>query len=107
MKLGNKNTFGKICTACGACCTMVGKLPESSFPKEFVKEDGSCINLQPDMKCAIYAKRPLICDVDRMYYVHTKGQMPKQSKQVYYEMQKRACITLQNIKNVPQERRMK
>jgi Fe-S-cluster containining protein len=52
------------CTGCGACCRRVHFIPQ--WPKEFIKEDGSCVYLKEDNSCAIYEQRPSICRVDEM-----------------------------------------
>lgn len=47
-----------------------------SFPYA-AKEDGSCEKLV-DGKCSVYANRPLICNMERMYYKYYKPQnLPK------------------------------
>lgn len=48
------------CSGCGACCRRVAAL-RLNWP---VKQDGSCVHLTDDDRCAIYETRPLICRVD-------------------------------------------
>ena len=96
-------SFSKYCTGCGACCKAVSHV--EGFPKEFVLENGVCVNLQPDNSCAIYKTRPDICRVDKHYY--QAGHNKKMSKRQYHGMQVHACMQLQQLFNVPQERRIK
>ena len=88
-------TFKNICTGCGACCRMVSKV--EGFPEEYVGEGGVCKNLDTDTnKCKIYETRPDICNVDKMYYLHTRNKKAKtMSKEKYFQMQKEACGLLQ------------
>lgn len=51
------------CSQCGACCRRVGYV--RAFPRELVREDGSCVHLQGNL-CGIYADRPDLCRVDHM-----------------------------------------
>jgi Fe-S-cluster containining protein len=48
------------CTSCGACCRRVHLVP--GWPKEYLKEDGSCIHLDNNL-CSIYEFRPPICRI--------------------------------------------
>ncbi|HET6496494.1 MAG TPA: YkgJ family cysteine cluster protein [Thermoleophilia bacterium] len=50
------------CTSCGLCCRR--ELSRGSLPDSFFREDGWCRHLLPDMRCGIYAERPLACRVD-------------------------------------------
>jgi len=51
------------CSKCGACCRVVGALPEMSA---YDRGDGACKHLTDDNRCAIYETRPLLCRVDVM-----------------------------------------
>lgn len=72
------------CTACGACCLLVGKIIErniaiprkqrtkaqqlfAQFPHKYDKLSGRCSKLGDDNKCTIYDRRPLVCKVDEGY----------------------------------------
>ena len=52
------------CWNCGACCRMVGVLPEMAG---FDRGDGACRHLGDDNLCGIYEDRPLICRVRGMW----------------------------------------
>lgn len=71
------------CDKCGLCCMLAGKAVEfarsidesdrnekeelaASFPYEF-DEKGRCENLNDDLTCKIYEKRPLICRVNEVW----------------------------------------
>jgi Fe-S-cluster containining protein len=71
------------CTGCGLCCTIVGKRikdakqgignePERTLVANFpfpVNEDGSCSKYDhATKKCSDYENRPLICNVERLFY---------------------------------------
>lgn len=51
-----------LCTSCGACCRLAGKL--GLMPSN---KDGSCIHLGKDNKCKIYENRPDVCNVETMW----------------------------------------
>lgn len=51
------------CSKCGACCRMVGTLPEM---RDYDRGDGACKYLTPANLCAIYETRPPLCRVDLM-----------------------------------------
>lgn len=52
------------CDGCGACCRRAGEIP--GFP-EPTDASGRCVHLQADNRCAIYDRRPAICNVDGFY----------------------------------------
>ncbi len=53
------------CTQCGLCCQHVHLADETRF---LDRGDGTCRHYNAtDKSCAIYAERPDICRVDRMY----------------------------------------
>jgi Fe-S-cluster containining protein len=56
-----------------------------------VKADGSCEKFQ-DGKCTVYEKRPLICNMERMYNKYYRpANVPKK---VFYDMAGNACNSL-------------
>lgn len=53
------------CTQCGLCCQHVHLTDETRF---LDRGDGACRHLdEAGKRCTIYANRPDICRVDRMY----------------------------------------
>jgi Fe-S-cluster containining protein len=48
------------CTSCGSCCRRVFMV--DIFPREWIKEDGSCIHLENNL-CKIYNTRPDYCRI--------------------------------------------
>lgn len=49
------------CTRCGACCRVVGAIPEMHA---YDRGDGACRHLTDENACAIYEERPALCRVD-------------------------------------------
>lgn len=64
------------CTSCGACCRRVYMSHEGLFPQEWVKEDGSCIHLTKENRCAIYETRPEYCRIN--YFAGEFGMSEKE-----------------------------
>lgn len=62
------------CTKCGFCCRNIGEIPELA---EFHTGDGICIHLSDENLCNIYANRPDICNVEKMYELTYKAIMSK------------------------------
>lgn len=100
--------MGFPCTGCGACCLRVDRVQEfvAIYP-EFIGKGGRCVNLQDDMRCAIYEDRPLLCRVDRLFE-STGGPHPQiatmirpfakeNNREAFYHSTASACRTLQNI----------
>jgi Fe-S-cluster containining protein len=90
------------CDACGRCCKYMKMVMENKdkykgarriaidrFPYKW-KEDGSCEKLVNN-KCEVYSKRPLLCNIEKMYEVFFKGVM---SKKEYFEKVKKSCNML-------------
>lgn len=56
------------CTQCGLCCQHVDIADETRF---LDRGDGTCRHFDAaERSCTIYAERPEICRVDRMYAQH-------------------------------------
>ena len=56
------------CTQCGLCCQRVSFAEETQF---LDRDDGTCKHYDMVNKsCTIYAERPDICRVDKMYALH-------------------------------------
>lgn len=54
----------KECKA--SCCSFITPLVEKKrLPREWLRNDGGCINIMMDGSCRIYDKRPVVCRVDR------------------------------------------
>ena len=51
-----------LCSGCGACCILAGRL--GLMPAN--EETGACIHLTKGQQCAIYDTRPDVCRVDVM-----------------------------------------
>lgn len=76
------------CTQCGECCRHVDLVPQLA---EFDTGNGICTHLKGNL-CGIYASRPEICSVDRMYERYFVTQF---SKEEFYEMNLAVCRRLQ------------
>lgn len=81
------------CTKCGLCCGQMGLAvlqartlvlagntdkminEVAKFPHEFNKKTGRCSKLNPDNTCSIYATRPEICSVDKIWEKYHKQEM--------------------------------
>ena len=75
-----------ICTGCGLCCRIVRKIKD--FP-EPIREDGSCVHLTQDNKCAIYGSRPDVCRLDKM--AETQGKEMGMDRLNYYKYNNTLC----------------
>ena len=82
-----------IRTKCGLCCRNIDKIPELA---DFHTGDGVCIHLSDDNLCNIYASRPDICNVEKMYELTYKAIM---SKEEYEKMNMEGCGILQTKKS--------
>ena len=100
------------CTACGACCRRVGAalaapaLPDSTLAEAIAsfpfaaREDGSCEQLTPEGKCAVYEDRPLLCRVDAM---RERSGVPERW---YYALSAAACNAMQEQDGLPESFRV-
>ena len=77
-----------VCDRCGICCKHIEQISQL---KKFDSGNGQCIHLTNKNLCAIYSKRPDICNVDKMYEIHFKGLM---SKEEYISLNIKACNEL-------------
>lgn len=84
------------CTGCGMCCRNVGIAVSSAkrmivegntdsyvdevaaFPFP-VDDQGACVNLLPDNKCAVYDNRPDICDIEKTWEKHHSPNISKEN----------------------------
>ena len=96
------------CTMCGACCANMGKVVEQAKVYEIdlgfnfpINEDGSCghrITMttddgKPAVGCAIYERRPFICQVEL-------GVPESMTRQEYFTLTAEACNQLQEQQSV-------
>jgi Fe-S-cluster containining protein len=80
------------CSKCGACCR---NLDKSIYFKQYHSGDGICIYLDLNTNlCKIYDNRPLICNVDKSYYMHFINYMTKID---YYNKNNIICELLRDI----------
>lgn len=63
------------CNKCGLCCLHIDLIPQL---KKYDLGNGRCINLTDDNLCAIYDKRPEICNVNKMYESMYSKQMSEE-----------------------------
>lgn len=79
------------CDCCGICCQTISNIEEL---KEYDLGNGICKFLnQEDKKCSIYANRPLICRIDRMYETYYAKTMTREE---FYCLNQEACNILKN-----------
>lgn len=77
------------CDMCGLCCQSVGK---SDIYKHLDRGDGTCRYYEDAThKCSIYAKRPLICNIEGYYLAHLQDKMTKEE---FFELNYQACAKL-------------
>lgn len=76
------------CTRCGLCCKNINRIPEL---KEYNNGNGTCVHLREDNLCDIYADRPDICNVEKMFELKYKNYM---SKDEYYRLNEEGCKLL-------------
>lgn len=92
------------CSKCGACCRRMGTI--GLMPS---KEDGSCIHLQDDNRCAIYATRPTICNVHDMFDVRDKQfKLRKKgyTREDYYAVGSQWCNKMMDEDKMPEHYRI-
>lgn len=80
-----------ICTRCGQCCKNINMIPELY---KFDRGNGTCIHLTENNLCNIYATRPDICNVDKMYSKVYKFQMTRDE---YDRINMEGCLFLQQV----------
>ena len=61
--------------------------------RHMARPDGSCHFLTPDNLCGIYERRPLICNVARVYAEYFSDTMTEER---FYEITEEACEKLRN-----------
>jgi Fe-S-cluster containining protein len=89
------NTMTFPCTGCGLCCQHVN---QSALTQWLDSGDGTCVHFDRiDRGCAIYDRRPEICNVDQLYR-HFANQHSISS---YYEANAQVCNSLQASHGFP------
>lgn len=98
--MSKDNSFA--CTSCGLCCRNVGQTIEAvkkmdgsipfvkafqSFPYKADKS-GACEKLDKDGKCTVYANRPLVCNVEKMF---EKFHKKERTRKRHYLEQAQMC----------------
>ena len=79
------------CDKCGLCCRNIDRIPEL---KTFHKGNGICKFLINN-KCSIYDRRPLICNVDRIY---EKFFRTSYTLEEFYKLNHQVCKMLKQHK---------
>jgi len=59
------------CIKCGLCCKMLQHIP---ILTDYDIGNGACRYLENNL-CSIYEDRPLICNIEEMYFLYFKGKM--------------------------------
>jgi Fe-S-cluster containining protein len=83
-----------------------------SFATLDAKEDGSCVHLGANNECTVYDKRPVLCRVDEMYYIHmqvankAKNTALQVTKKEWFQGNARACNKMQKEANIGEEYRV-
>lgn len=75
------------CTQCGICCKHIDRIPAL---ETLDRGDGQCIYLKGNL-CSIYAYRPDICNVDKIYERFFKDKLTKEE---YYQLNQQGCKEL-------------
>lgn len=80
------------CTQCGLCCQHVHLADETRF---LDRGDGTCRHYDAASKsCTIYAERPDICRVDRMYALRYARQYTWEE---FVALNLQVCTTLETL----------
>lgn len=79
------------CDKCGLCCRNIDRIPEL---KAFHNGNGICKFLINN-KCSIYNRRPLICNVDRVY---EKFFRTSYTLEEFYKLNHQVCMMLKQHK---------
>ena len=79
------------CDCCGVCCKSIRR--SYFYTEELDRGDGVCKHLTADNLCAIYAERPIFCNIDAYY---DKFLSKRMSREEFYELNRAACRRLKN-----------
>ena len=79
------------CDKCGICCKNIRL--SIFYSEELDRGDGVCKHLTADNLCAIYAERPLSCNIDAYY---EKFLFKKMSRREFHKLNHIACECLKN-----------
>ena len=77
-----------FCDRCGLCCKHIDQIPEL---KKFDSGNGRCENLTDENLCAIYEKRPIICNVSKMFELVYSSWMTEED---YWKLNFEGCKKL-------------
>lgn len=79
------------CDCCGVCCKNIRH--SIFYTEEFDRGDGVCKHLTAENLCAIYATRPLFCNIDAYYDKYLSHKM---SREAFHKLNYAACRRLKN-----------
>lgn len=79
------------CDCCGACCKNIRY--SYFYSEDLDRGDGVCKYLTTDNLCAIYADRPIFCNIDAYYDRYLSDKM---SREEFHELNRAACERLKN-----------
>ena len=80
------------CDKCGVCCKNIRH--SIFYMEELDRGDGVCKHLTADNLCAIYATRPIFCNIDAYY---DKYLSQKMSRREFHDMNHAACLRLKKL----------
>ncbi len=81
------------CDKCGLCCKKVGDSPIYTW---LDRGDGICRYFDTASNlCAIYANRPILCNIDHSYEHFFQSKMPRET---FYAINQAACEVLKQGK---------
>lgn len=75
------------CSKCGECCRHIDLVPQLAH---FDRGDGVCMHIYGNL-CGIYAERPEICCVDKMYEKYFSDLY---TREAFYKLNLAACQEL-------------
>lgn len=79
--------------SCGCCCCREVMKPAGIENLCGPDARGTCVHYDPTVGCTIYATRPDVCSVDKVYYFH--GFSDRMPRSVYYGVSRALCQKLQ------------
>lgn len=80
------------CDKCGICCRSITL---SNIYSHLDRGDGVCRYFNDEANlCSIYAERPDICNVDKMYKIYYYKIFPKDE---FYKVNKECCLKLREM----------
>lgn len=79
------------CDRCGICCKNIRR--SFFYDVTLDRGDGVCKHLTAENLCAIYAARPIFCNIDAYW---EKFLSDKMSREEFHELNHAACARLKN-----------